>query len=152
MRYNPIGGLKASTTRPTPVTTAGEYVAAWGTSEGSTVVEDGGPREQRGDQRTTITSSTSETTIVTAGGAGVKLDIFRLIITNTSATACTVTIKEATAGTTKYIWSIPAGQPFGFAGNASSASKQTVANNNWTATCSASVASIEISAEYIKRI
>ena len=68
-------------------------------------------REVKANQTTTITG-TSETTIVTAGGSGVFADLYRLIITNTSATAVTVTIKDATAGTTRYVFAVPAGLPW----------------------------------------
>jgi hypothetical protein len=102
-------------------------------------------------QKTTITSSTSETTIVTAGGAGVFVDLYCLILANTSATACNVTIKDATAGTTRAILAVPAGETRGFALPVSSGIPQATANNNWTATCSASVASMEITALTVTR-
>lgn len=104
------------------------------------------PREKKGHQKTTITSSTSETTIVSAE-VGVRLDIFSLIIANTSAVAATVTIKDSTTGTTRWVIAVPAGETRGFHGPLESAHKQTDKNNNWTATCT-SVASIEITVLY----
>lgn len=112
-------------------------------------VIDGRPRGDIAVQHTTITSSTSETTIVTAV-ASTYLDLYGLVIANTSATACNVTIKDATAGTTRAVFAVPAGETRGFTLPAESAIQQAAANNNWTATCSASVASISISALYIK--
>lgn len=109
------------------------------------------PRELKGIQKTTITSSTAETTILTAV-ASTFLDVYSIQIANTSGTACNVTIKDATAGTTRFIYAIPAGDTRGFAVDADSASIQAAVNNNWTATCSASVASIEITVLYVKNI
>lgn len=109
------------------------------------------PRLLKGRQVTTITSSTAETTIVTAV-TSTFLDIYRLVITNTSATACTVTIKDSTAGTTVWVWEVPAGDSRGMAGPMDAAANQSTINNNWTATCGTSVASIVVSAEYVKNI
>ena len=108
-------------------------------------------REVKAIQTTTITG-TSETTIVTAGGAGVFADLYRLIITNTSATATSVTIKDATAGTTRYVFALPAASTVGFSGDAGSAAKQASANNNWTATVANAVTSIVITAETVANI
>lgn len=108
-------------------------------------------RELKGRQVTTITSSVAETTIVTADATNF-LDIFILVITNTSATASTVTIKDATGGSTVWVFSVPAGQTVGFAVDAGSAAKQTTANNNWTATCGTSVASVVITAHFVKNL
>jgi hypothetical protein len=103
-------------------------------------------------QTTTITSSTSETTIVTAGAAGVFKDLYSLIISNTSATACNVTIKDATSGTTRFIVPVPAASMVGFNRDAGSAVIQAAAASNWTATCSPGVASIIITAETVANV
>jgi len=102
-------------------------------------------------QTTTITG-TSETTIVTAGGAGVFKDLYRLIITNSSATAVTVAIKDATAGTTRYTFAVPAASTVGFSADAGSAAVQSAAANNWTATVSSAVSSILITAETVANL
>lgn len=106
-------------------------------------------RKSRAVQQTTITSSTSETTIVTAA-ASTFHDLYGLILTNTSATACNVTIKDATAGTTRAVIAVPAGDTRGFMLPVDAAIPQATVNNNWTATCSASVASIQVTAMYVK--
>ncbi len=142
-------GAVGKTTNPTAVTD-GQAVNFIADKLGKQVVV-GSIRDLKGNQKTTITSSTAETTIVTADATNF-LDIYRLVIANTSATACNVTIKDATSGTTRYIFAIPAGETRGFSGNESAAHKQATANNNWTATCSASVASIEITAEFVKNL
>lgn len=121
-------------------------------ADGSLSTSSGGTssvlRALKGIQKTTITSSAAETTIVTADAA-FKLDIFRLVITNTSASAATVTIKDSTSGTTRFIFAVPAGQTTGFSGPIEAAAIQAAVNSNWTATCT-SVASIEITAEFVK--
>jgi len=108
-------------------------------------------RELKAIQTTTITGTT-ETTIVTAGGAGVFKDLYRLIITNSSATAVTVAIKDATAGTTRYTFAVPAASTVGFSADAGSAAVQSAAANNWTATVSSAVSSILITAETVANL
>lgn len=102
-------------------------------------------REMRANQVTTITASTAETTIVTAV-ASFNLDLYGLIVTNTSATAVNVAIKDATAGTTRLNIAVPANETRGYMLPASDGIKQATANNNWTATVSASVTSVIITA------
>lgn len=108
-------------------------------------------RDMKGVQQTTITSSTSETTIVTAV-ASTFCDVYGLVISNRSATGIFVTIKDATAGTTRAIIYVPANDVRGFMLDAGSAIPQAAVNNNWTATCSASVASIDITALFVKNV
>lgn len=149
---NPVlQGARASSARPTAMSADNDVQAPWLDRHGSSIVELGAPRGLKDQQKTTITSSTSETTIVTAV-ASVFMDLYGLVITNTSATACNVTIKDATAGTTRYVFAVPAGETRGFMLPSSDAHKQAVVNNNWTATCSASVASIEVTALTVRRV
>jgi len=108
-------------------------------------------REVKAIQTTTITG-TSETTIVTAGGSGVFKDLYRLVMTNSSATAVTVAIKDATAGTTRYTFAVPAGATVGFSADAGSAAVQSAAANNWTAQVSSAVSSIIITAETVANL
>ena len=142
------GGL-AKTGNPTAVSDAQVVNARF--SKLGDLVSIPALREVKAIQTTTITG-TSETTIVTAGGSGVFADLYRLIITNTSATAVTVTIKDATAGTTRYVFAVPAAATVGFSADAGSAAKQATANNAWTATVSSSVTSIVITAETVANI
>lgn len=108
-------------------------------------------RVLKGRQVTTITASTAETTIVTADATNF-LDIYCLILTNTSATATNITIKDSTAGTTVQTFALPAADNRGFCVEAGSAIPQTTVNNNWTATSSASVTSVIITAYYVKNL
>lgn len=109
-------------------------------------------RDALGAQQTTIASSSSETTIITAVGAGMSADLYGLVITNTSATYTKVTIKDSTGGTTRMVVSVPPQETRGFTVPAVAAVTQTTANNNWTATCGTSVANIEITALFIRSI
>jgi len=147
---NPVktGGL-AKTANPTAVTD-GQRVASLFDKLGKQVVV-GAIRDLKGMQSTTITSSTAETTIVTAV-ASTFLDLYGLVITNTSATVTKVTIKDSTAGTTRAVFEIPATDTRGFMLPVDSALPQAAVNTAWTATCGTSVASVEIAAYYVKNI
>lgn len=101
-------------------------------------------------QNTTLTSTTTETTILSAAGAGVSTNLYALIIENTSATACEVTIREDTGGTIKTNIEVPATDTRGFWGPTSAGMTQGATNKPWTAQCGTSVASIKITAVYTK--
>ena len=137
-------GALASTANPTAAT-GGNLVGLMADKLGKLVTV-GAVRDLKNNQVTTITSSTTETTIVTAAGASVFADLYGLIVTNTSATAINVAIKDVTAGTTRLNIAVPAGETRGFMLPAGDGIKQSTANSAWTATCSASVASIIITA------
>lgn len=143
-----IGG-KARQTNPTAVADA-DRVDGFFDDVGRQVVVLNQARDLVGNQVTTITASTSETTIVTAGGAGVFNDLTSLTITNSSSTATLVTLKDATGGTTRAIYSIAANGgitiPF------PTPKAQATANNNWTLTCGNSVSSIYVAAEFVKNV
>lgn len=143
-----IGG-KARTAPPTAVA-ASDRVDAMYDIYGKQIVREA-LREDLGNQQTTITSSTGETTIVTAD-ATYKLDLYGLVITNISSTYTKVTIKDSTSGTTRFVFSVPAQETRGFSVSPSGAHKQNAANNNWTATCGTSVASIEITAMWVRSL
>lgn len=143
-----IGGL-AKTAEPTSVSDGQRVNALFG--KGGKLIVRHALRESIGNQQTTITSSTSETTIVTAD-ATYLLDLYGLVITNTSATYTKVTIKDSTTGTTRFVFSVPAQETRGFMLPSDAGHKQATANNNWTATCGTSVASIEITAMYAKNL
>jgi hypothetical protein len=147
---NPVKvGGKARTTNPTAVADA-DRADLFMDDVGRPVVLLNQCRDLTAVQQTTITSSTSETTIVSAAGAGVFADLLSLTITNSSATALIVTLKDATAGTTRGIYALAAngGITIPFATPLAQAS----ANNNWTLTCGSSVASIYVVAQYAKNV
>lgn len=78
-----------------------------------------------------ITSNTSETTLLAAGGAGVFHDITALSLSNSNGTTGTVvTIRDATAGSAVLVVSLAARAAIHLAWHVPF--KQTTANNNWT--------------------
>ncbi len=143
-----IGG-KANTAVPTAVAN-GDRVDAQFSKTGKQITATS-LREMRGSQQTTITSSTAETTIVTAN-ATYFLDLYGLILSNSSASSTTVTIKDATAGNTMAVFVVPATETRGFMLPPDSGLKQPTANNNWTATCGTSVASLNVTAFFVNNL
>jgi hypothetical protein len=144
---NPVKiGFQAKTSLPTAVADA-DRVNGIADKFGRQVILTNAMRDITGSQTTTITSSTSETTIVTAGGAGVFRDITHISITNKSASDTLVTLKDSTGGTTRGIWNIPAGGGIVLPYN--TPKKQATANNNWTLTCGTSVDSVYAVVEFI---
>lgn len=110
----------------------------------------GAVRELRAKQTTTISASTSETTIVTAA-ASIFNDLAALIISNTSATATRLDVRDTTAGTILFSLYIPAGDVRGFSLPGFSL-PQTTVNTNWTAQSSVSVTDLRVLAIYEKNI
>lgn len=143
-----IGG-QARTTNPVAVVDADRVNAIFDKLGKQVVV--GSIRVLKARQVTTITSSTAETTIVTAVAA-TFLDLYGLLLTNTSATATEVTVRDATAGGTISSFMVPAGQTVGFMLPESGAWPQGTANNNWTATCTTSVASLKVTALTVQNL
>lgn len=141
-----VGG-QARTTNPTAVADADR--SNFITDKLGKQVVVGSIRDLKTTQQTTITSSTSETTVLTAV-ASTFLDVYGVIVTNTSATVTKVTFKDATAGTTRFVIEIPATETRGFMLSESAAHNQASVNNNWTATCGTSVASVEITMFAVK--
>lgn len=144
-----FNGLLAQTGNPSAAT-PGNLVGALADKLGKQVVV-GSIRDLKVQQQTTITSSTAETTVLTSV-ASTFLDVYGVIVVNSSATATNVTFKDATAGTTRFNIYVPAGDTRGFMLPESGAHNQAVVANNWTATCGTSVASILITMLAVKNI
>ena len=143
-----IGGV-ARTSNPTAVTN-GQRVNGIFDKLGKQVVV-GALRDVKGVQKTSITTNT-ETTVLTAGAAGVFNDVYAIVLTNKSATGVSVDFKDATAGTTRMTLYAPATDTRGFTVAVDSAMVQAVAANNWTATSSAAVTSLEITMLYVSNL
>lgn len=141
-----LQGIIASTALPTAAT-VGNLEAAIGDVYGRPVVLTNALRNQVSSQFTTITSSTAETTIVTAIASTFN-DMTGIILINTSATATRVDIRDTTAGSVIKSFYLPAGDTRG--ATFSTPWPQTSVNTNWTATCGTSVADVRISVQYIK--
>ncbi len=147
---NPLlQGAEARTTNPTAVAD-GDVVRLQADDTGKLVTTALAPRDLEVHEYTTITSSTSETTILAAGAAGVFHDVKAIIVTNTSATDTELTIKDATAGTTRLQISCPANDTRGVVFH--QPLKQATAANNWTGTAADSVASLNITVQGIKNV
>lgn len=111
------------------------------------------PYQTRGHvahQATTITNSTSETTILTAGAAGIFHDLVSLIITNAGSDPVTVTIKDDTGGTTRATFALAGrgGGVFTFPLPLT----QAAAADNWTATLSVNTVTVHFVAVALKNV
>lgn len=111
----------------------------------------GSIRDLKADAALTLTSTTTETTLI-AAIASTFNDVYGLIVTNISALACEVIFRDVTAGTPRFSINVPAAETRGFMLSESAAYKQATVNTAWTAQCGTSVASIKISALYVKNI
>src|SRR6516165_6876511 len=140
-----IGGV-ARTANPTAVAN-GQRVNASFDKLGKQVVI-GALRETKGDQKTSITTTT-ETTVVTAGGAGVFNDIYGIVVTNKSATTVFVDFRDSTGGAVVTTLAAPANDTRGLTLTVDSAITQTTAANNWTAQLSSATTSVEITMLFV---
>lgn len=100
------------------------------------------PADYIDETPTTITSSTSDTSCVSAGGAGVRVYITGVIVTNSSATNTRVSLKDGSGGTVKAI--LPAGKDYGGVAIKFDPPLRGSANTAWHAACADSVASVYI--------
>ena len=142
-------GGRAATTNPTAVTD-GQVVNAMFDKEGKQISVSA-IRTLKGMQETTITSSTAETTIVTAVASTFN-DLYGLTLANSSASATKVTLKDSTSGTTRWVGYVPAGDTRGFMLDPGAALAQATVNTIWTITCGTSVASLDVSAFFVANI
>jgi hypothetical protein len=104
-------------------------------------------RDLVGTKWTQIASSSAETTIV-ASVSSVFLDITGIQITNQTATAVTVTIKDSTGGTTRKTYDLAANG--GIVVHFSPPLPQSAVTNNWTATLSSAAVTVDINVDYIQ--
>ncbi len=146
---NPVKfGGKALTTNPTAVADA-DRVDARFDDLGRQVVVLNHVRDLV-TQSTITLSSTTETTLLAAGAAGVFHDLTLLIVTNSSATAVRVDFRDATGGTVRFSLAIAANGgavvPFAVPWT------QTAAANNWTAQLSAAVTDVRIAVQAVKNV
>ncbi len=145
---NPVGiGGQARTTNPTAVAD-GQRVEATFDKLGKQITV-GAIRTLKGDQQTSISASTSETTIVTAV-ASTFLDLYGLILANTGATTTKVTIRDDTGGTIRAVLEVPTLETRGFMLPVDSGFNQAVVNKPWTAQCGSSTTALEVTALFVK--
>ncbi len=145
---NPVGiGGQARTTNPTAVAD-GQRVEATFDKLGKQITV-GAIRVLKGDQQTSISASTSETTIVT-NVASTFLDLYGLILANTGATTTKVTIRDDTGGTIRAVIEVPTLETRGFMLPVDSGFNQAVVNKPWTAQCGSSTTALEVTALFVK--
>lgn len=141
-------GQRAATVNPTAVTD-GQMVGSMADKVGRTATVPFGIRDLAGDQTTSLSNTTSETTIVTAVGSTL-LDLLSLTCANTGATATPVDIRDTTGGSVRYTLYVPAGETRGIV--FSSPLKQAAVNTNWTAQCANATTAMKITAQYTKNV
>jgi len=145
---NPLGVGGIARTAWSAVSAALDRVKATFDTLGRLITLPFAPRELHDTQHTQIVNTTTETTICTAV-ASEHHDIVCLVITNQAATAVNVTIKDATAGTTRAILALAASGGIVIAFPAPWAQKAAV-NNNWTATLSVATVTVNILVNFVK--
>jgi len=140
-----VGGI-ARTANPTAAA-ALDRVAAFYDTEGRQIVQPHAPRALTVHNNITLTT-TAETTLI-AAAAGIYHDLLGITVANSSATGTLVTVKDGTAGTTRFILYVPAGQTVGFMPPIPVT--QSATNANWTATLGTGVTSVYIFAIAAKK-
>jgi hypothetical protein len=139
-----IGGY-ATTTNPTAVT-SGQRVNATFDKIGRQIVVPNQVRQMVNSALVTLTSTTA-TTLLTAGGTGVFLDLTCLCISNYSTSNVNVSVNDGSSTR----------MSFGVAASGGGAVvpfvvplPQTTANNNWTASCDTAISPIFVFAQAIQ--
>ncbi len=140
--YVPVHQTSEARTTARTALADGTPTTAVTTSGGRTVVKSGQIPELQGNSNVTLTASTAETTLVPAGAAGILRDLTGLIFSNSSATGVNLTLRDATAGSARFIFYLPPTSSQMFA-PPQGIFKQTTDANNWTVQSSGSVTSIE---------
>lgn len=142
-----IGG-QARQTLPTAVADA-DRVNIITDDVGRQVVVPHAVRDLCADQQKALTSTTAVTTIVTAD-ANNMLDLVGLILTNTSATGSIVTLYDDDGTTVRAIFYCPATDVRGIV--FAVPFKQTAVNKAWKMKTTTSIASLQVTAQFIKNI
>jgi hypothetical protein len=140
-----VGGVGRQTL-PTAVTD-GQRVDAMNDDLGRRVVVPHAVRDLCGDQQTALTSTTSVTTIVTAD-ANNMLDLVGLILANTSATGSIVTLYNDDGTTVRAIFYCPPTDTRGIV--FAVPLKQTAVNKAWKLKTTTSIASLQVTAQFVK--
>lgn len=141
-----LDGSRGATTNPTAVTD-GQLVANQSDKMGRQVIVPHAVRDLISDQKTTISNTTSETTIVTAVGS-TKLDVVSITLTNSGASATKVDVRDTTGGTIRWTGYVPATDMRGIVFPVPM--PQTTVNTNWTAQCSVATTALEVTVQYAK--
>jgi hypothetical protein len=146
---NPVKvGGKARQTNPTAVADADRVDGSFD-DLGRQVIVPHQVRDLVSDQRTVITSSTAVTTIVTADASNM-LDLVSLVMTNISATGSEVELYDDDGTTVRMTFYVPATDVRGIV--FSVPFKQTAVNKTWKMKTVTSIASLKVTAHFVKNV
>lgn len=141
-------GYRGTTANPTAVTD-GQMVGATADKIGRVVSVIGHVRALTATTPVLVlTATTTETSLIAAGGAGVFNDIYWIKFTNTSATGTEVELRDVSAGTVIDSFYVPPTDTRGI--TVPVPYIQTTANSAWTVKCITSISSLKVSAGYVK--
>lgn len=96
----------------------------------------------------TLSSTTAETTLMSAGAAGVFHDLTSIWCSNTSGTVTRIDVRDATGGTIRFPLEVPPTDMRGVVLQVPF--PQTTAANNWTVQSSASIADVRCVGNFVK--
>ena len=134
-------GVEARTTDGTPVST-GQVSRLLGDSLGKAVVLQGATHDMQANGTTNYTNTTGAD-VIAAAGAGVRIAVTSILVTNASATATKVSIRD---GTTAKVTGYAAASGGGFALNGGGRPLFiTTANTAVTAICATTAADVDVS-------
>lgn len=143
-----MSGCRASTALPTAVTD-GQVVNVRCSKYGGVVQHPFTVRELASRSGVITLTSTTETSLLAAGGANVLNDMVSIKACNTSATATRLDVRDVTAGTVQDTWYLPAGQCQG--ASYTSPFRQTTANSAWTVQLSGAVTDVRVVAQFVQQ-
>lgn len=104
-----------------------------------------------------VLTTTTETTLIAAGGAGVFHDLVFLNVSNSDNSPVDLIVRDVTAGTVVMRIALSRAQSTGGASSIATCQfvipwPQTTANNNWTVQLSAATTSVYVFAQFVKNI
>ena len=141
---NPVlTGLEARTTLPTAVGD-GDAARALADDLGRAIAYPIVPRDLIVHNRIALTTTT-ETTLIAAGGAGVFRDVIQIVVHNSSSSVVAIDFRDATGGTIRHT-AVAAADGGGAVIPFKIPLTQAVANNNWTAQLGTAVSTVYITA------
>lgn len=142
-------GCKVATTLPTQRADT-QVVANMCGKDGRQVFSPFGTRELTGQSGLISLTTTTETTLISAGASLVFNDLTWIRLCNTNAsTDADIDVRDATGGTIRDTWHVAAGRCTGIA--YPSPFNQTTAANNWTVKAQVAVSTVTVTAGYVQR-
>jgi len=147
----PLGiGFQARTTNPTSVADA-DRVRAIADDIGRPIFQIGHCRDLQTQTTLDLLSTTTETILLAAGGAGIFYDIASIDVINRSQISCILSLRDATAGAVVYTIPLAPKQPYVKSFPRGAGWKMTTANSVWTVQLD-TVASVSINIQAEKNV